>query len=110
MEHKYGTFTPEQLSWQKKSLHRAIFWLLLYKDPQISFRYRHVDFNKYFTNLMLRINGLSQLLFNPPQVVTLLSVLEAAFVESQKENFNFQQYRKLILDAQSLVDKIEEVD
>lgn len=59
---------------------------------------------------MLRISGLNELLGYQPILVSLLSILQAARSENQKENFDFDIYRKLILDAHSLVDRIKEDD
>ena len=55
---------------------------------------------------MLKINGLNELLSYPVEIVEIMSVLEAALLETRKEEFNFQTYRKLIFDAHSLIDKI----
>lgn len=69
--------------------------------------YDDIDYNKYIKGLMREINGLSALLFYPPEIVGVLSNLEAAFLEANKEDFDFQDYRKLILDAHALLDKIK---
>ena len=55
---------------------------------------------------MRKINGLNELLFNPTEIVSIMSLLEAALIESRKTDFDYQVYRKLVLDAHSLVDKI----
>lgn len=106
MDHLYGTFTGCQISDQIRSLHSAIHWLLIYKDPQTGSDYKDIQFDKYFSNLMRRINGFGNLVGNPPHIVTLLSVLEAARLETVKLSFDFSVYRKLIFDAQSIVDKL----
>ena len=85
-----------------------MYWLLLYKDPKTCEQYSYVDFNKYFDGLMRRINGLSSLLSYPVEIVSIMSTLEAAFLETKKDDFDFQIYRKLVLDAHALVDKIKE--
>ena len=110
MKHIFGNFTQHQIIEQKKILHSMIFWLLLYKDPKTSYKFKYVDFDKYFNSLMSRISGFGELIFNPPEIVSLLSILEGAYLETQKDFFDFLIYRKLILDAHSLVDKIKEVD
>ena len=106
MEHLYGYFTDGQLENYKTKLHKDVFWLLLYKDPEKNGDFLSVDYNKYFNNLMLRINGLNELLSHPTEIVEMMSVLEAALMETQKESFNFRTYRKLLFDAHSLIDKI----
>ena len=106
MKHIYGYFTDGQMEDYKTKLHKDVFWLLLYKDPNKIKDFPNVDYEKYFEGLMLKINGLNELLSYPIEIVEMMSVLEAALLETRKENFNFQTYRKLIFDAHSLVDKI----
>ena len=66
-------------------------------------------FNKYFTTLMQEIDSLNELLFYPPQIVEITCLLQTAYRETKQNPFNYHNYRKCILDAHSLVDKIEEV-
>ena len=66
----------------------------------------HDNAEKYFAGLMRRINGLSSLLFYPPEFIGIMANLEAALLEADKDDFDFQIYRKLILDTHALVDKI----
>lgn len=106
MLYLYGEFQNYQISNYKKKLHKDLFWLILYKDPNTKEEYQNVDFDKYFSFLMKKIDGLNELLFYPSELIEMLSCLEAAFIETRKEKFNWSVYRKLILDAQSLVDKI----
>ena len=106
MKHLYGYFTDEQMDEYKTKLHKDVFWLLIYKDPNKIGDFPDVDYEKYFEGLMLKINGLSELLSYPMEIVEMMSVLEAALLETRKEKFNFKTYRKLIFDAHSLVDKI----
>lgn len=102
MKHLYGTFSPTQIKEQKKSLHNSVHWLLIYKEEN----YEYLD--TYFDSLLMRIGGLNDILLEPPELVTLLSLLHAARVEARKEDFEFKKYRKLILDSHSLIDKIKE--
>ena len=106
MQNKYGYFNNEQMENYKVSLHKDLFWLLLYKDPKTKDEYSYVDFNKYFDGIMRRFAGLNELLFYPTEIISIMSLLEAALIESQKEDFNYKAYRKLVLDAQSEIDKI----
>ncbi len=106
MKHIYGYFSDEQMESYKTKLHKDVFWLLLYKDPNKINDFINVDYEKYFEGLMLRINGLNKLLSYPVEIVEIMSVLEAALLETRKEEFNFQTYRKLIFDTHSLIDKI----
>lgn len=106
MKHKYGYFSDGQLSNYKTKLHKDIFWLLLYKDPEKDGDFLNVNYDKYFYNLMRKINGLNSLLFYPIEIVEILSLLEAAMMETQKESFDFKVYRKLLFDVHTLIDKI----
>ena len=103
MEHLYGSFSAEQIAEQKKALHSSIHWLLIYKER----RYKKLD--KYIENLLIRISGLNDLFQRPPVLISLLSVLQALREENQRPNCDFSLYRKLVFDAHSLVDQIEEV-
>lgn len=102
----YTDITDDQVAKQKKSLHSALFWLLLYKDPETSDKYKYVDVDKYIDSLMRRIGGMNELFGRPSEIVTLLSVLQAIKDENLKSEFDYHMYRKLVLDAHSLVDKI----
>lgn len=102
MMHLYGHFTPTQMKEQKKSLHNSVHWLLIYKEEN----YEYLD--AYFDSLLLRIGGLNDILFEPPELVTLISLLQAARKEACNVDFSFKRYRKLILDSHSLIDKIKE--
>ena len=106
MQSIYGHFDDEQMENYKVKLHKELFWLLIYKDPKTRDEYSNVDFNKYFDGLMRRINGLNELLFYPTEIVAIMSLLEAALIESKKVDFDYKVYRKLVLDAHSLIDKI----
>ena len=87
MRHLYGYFTDEQMENYKIKLHKELFWLLIYQDPETKNNYLDVDFNKYFDGLMRKISGLNKLLFYPTEIVSIMSLLEAALIESQKEEF-----------------------
>lgn len=102
MMHLYGNFSETQIKEQKKSLHNSIHWLLIYKEEN----YEYLD--TYFESLLLRIGGLNDILLEPPELVTLLSLLQAARKEALSDSFEFKKYRKLILDSHSLIDKIKE--
>lgn len=108
MNHLYGSFSENQIQEYKVKLHKELFWLLLYKDPKTIDEYLNVDFDKYFVGVMKKINGFNDLMFNPVEIVSIMSLLQAAYRETKNVNFNWGQYRKLILDAHNLVDKIKE--
>lgn len=109
MEHLYGEFTQDQIARTKKSLRGSIFFLLLCVDNKTSDEYKDVDVNKCFKGLLLKIGGLNQLLMNQPELVTVMSLLQAAMNEYNSPKFRFKTYRKLILDAGAEVEKLKEV-
>ena len=106
MQTIYGHFNDEQMENYKVKLHKELFWLLIYKDPKTRDEYLNVDFNKYFDGLMRKMDGFNKLLSYPTEIVAIMSLLEAALIESKKVDFDYKVYRKLVLDAHSLIDKI----
>jgi hypothetical protein len=102
----YGQFPEEQFEKYKKIMHKELFWLLLYKDPKTKDQYAYVDYDKYFVGLMKKLDGLNELLSYPVEFVSLMSLLQAAFKETKKEVFDYSFYRKLVLDAHALIDKL----
>lgn len=110
MKHLYGDFSNNQIAQTIKSLRGTIFFLLLCVDPKTSDEYKDVNINKCFTGLLYKIGGLNKLLFEPIEVVTTMSLLQAAFEELNSPNFDFSTYRKLILDAGAEIEKLREED
>lgn len=109
MNHLYGEFTQNQIAQTKKSLRGSIFFLLLCVDNKTSCEYKEVDVNKCFKGLLLKLGGLNELLMNQPELVIVMSLLQAAMNEYNNPEFNFKTYRKLILDAGAEVEKLKEV-
>lgn len=110
MKHLYGEFSENQISQTKKSLRGSIFFLLLCVDTKTSWEYQDVDVNKCFEGLLLKIGGLNELLLKQPEIVTTMSLLQAALMEYNSPDFNFFTYRKLILDAGAEINKLREED
>lgn len=109
MKHLYGDFTQNQIAQTKKSLRGSIFFLLLCVDNKTAHEYKDVDVNKCFNGLLLKLGGMNELLMCPPELVTVMSLLQAAMSEYNNPEFNFRTYRKLILDAGAEVDNLKEV-
>lgn len=109
MKHLYGEFTQNQIVQTKKSLRGSIFFLLLCVDSKTAHEYKDVDVNKCFNGLLLKLGGMNELLMCPPELVTVMSLLQAAMNEYNNPEFNFRTYRKLILDAGAEVDNLKEV-
>ena len=107
--HKYGKFSPEQMHEMKAGLRKRIFFLLLLVDKKTADKYEGVDVEKTFESALTEFGGLNELLGYPAEMVSVLSLVNAARLEYESSDFNWQRYRKLILDAGSGVDKIKEV-
>ena len=110
MKHKYGNFTTTQISSTKKLLRKQIFFLLLCADPKTKDDYKHINLNDAFKGLLYKLNGLNSILGEPQELVDVISLLEEALIQYNESKFDFQIYRKLILNAGSIVDIIKEVD
>lgn len=103
IKHKYGKFTEEQILKQKEKIRKSIFWLILYTDPKTKDEYQHVNAVEYQKKLMKKISGFNSLLMDSVDLVEVLSILESALIELEKDSFNFQEYRKLVFDAGALL-------
>ena len=57
---------------------------------------------------MFKISGLNKLLMEQVELVTILSLLQAAKDLYNSDNFKYKMYRKLILDAGSEILKLKE--
>ena len=106
MDYKYGTFTDEQFNDALLKIRKKIFFLLLYVDPKTKDEYARIDINGAFENLLYELAGMNSILSNPPELVTVCNLLEAARMEYFADDFNFRVYRKLILDSGVEVMKI----
>lgn len=112
ISYKYGTYGDKQLTDSTSYIRKQIFYLLLYVDPKTKEEYKDTDVCKAFNGLMYKLGGLNSLLLEPPALVSVMSMLEAALLEYQNVinnlQFDFNKYRKLILDAGNEVLKIKE--
>ena len=77
---------------------------MVYKEND----YKLLD--EYFNTTLLKLNAMNELLSYPNDIVSLYETLEAARLVLNSDDFNFKTYRKLILDAHSLIDKLPEVN
>lgn len=102
MKHNYGDFTVKQVSDYKKSLHASVHWLLIYKEEEYEF------LDKYFTSLLTKISGLNKIFIDDKAILKLMVAIQSAKDESEKDDCDFKLYRKIILDAHSLIDEITE--
>ena len=100
MKYKYGELKTEQIEKQKKRLTNSIFRLL----PMRENNYEYLD--EYFVNLLIKIDGLNKLWGEKdPEIITLLALVEKARGEE-----DIEIYKKAVLNACSLVDKIRACD
>ena len=97
MDYKYGTLSPDQIKEQKKYLQKSIFQTIPFREENYEF------LDARFTSLLQQLDGLNRLFNEQPVIITIMSLLEYARTEE-----NFVKYRKAILDATALVDKIED--
>ena len=110
MKHKYGNFTEEQMSLTKKSIRKQIFFLLLCVDPETKDNYTHVDISEAFKGLLYKLDGFNSVLGEPQELVDTISLLEEALIKYNEPKFDYKTYRRLILNAGSLINDIREVD
>lgn len=100
MKNKYGNFSDEQFAQYKKRLHGLIHWLLIYAEDD------NPNIEHYFDKVQIKLDGLNELLLFPAQIVEIMSLVEAARIEWNKESYRHEVYRKLILDAHELIDSL----
>ena len=110
IQHKYGEFSDEQFEQAKIFVRKQIFTLLLYADPKLKEKYKNYDVNKAFDTILHKLGGMNSILREPPELVRILSILEAAWMEYQKTEFDFLRYRSLVLEAGNVVLKIKQND
>ena len=101
LKDKYNSgFTGDQLRKEAVYIHKEVHRLLYGKensDPKLPI---------YYDKLQRLLAGLNGLLDNPPELITLMGDIEAARIESCKDDFDHDAYRRLILDSHSIVDKL----
>lgn len=101
MECKYGYFTNDQMNEYKKRLHSLVHWLLIYQENN------NPNTEKYFQKVQYKLNGLNELLMYPSQLVEIQALVEAALIEyKKKEECDHSTFRKCILDAHEMIDRI----
>lgn len=96
----YDRFSKSQIQKSKKRLQNSIFKLLLMKEEESK------NLDSYFSSLIWKIEGYNQLFGYQEVFVDLLAIIQRARTEASKADYNHDLYRKAILDATSLVDKI----
>lgn len=107
--YKYGTFADMQFEDAITYLRRKIFFLLLIVDKRTRVDYPRVDVEHCFHDVFYVLNGLNEILREPKELVTCISMLCSALEEYKNPNFSFLVYRKLILDAGNELEKVKGV-
>lgn len=95
----YSEAPPNQIAAEKEYFVSAIFKLLPYKQDN----YEYLD--NYFESVLQRLIGFNKISGLQPETITIISLLEYARGES-----DFLKYRKAVLDACAMVERIKESD
>lgn len=105
--HKYGEFKNAQIDYYQEKLRKKIFWLILYTDSKTKNDFDNIDVVKYHENLLLEISSYNGLLDFPDDFVEIVNSLESALNILKSKDFNFYKYRKLVLDAGALLERMK---
>jgi hypothetical protein len=95
----YTEIPPSQIAAEKKYIRSAIFKLLPYKEES----YAHLD--NYFCSVLQLLKGFNKISGYQPEVISIISKI--AYAQEAKD---FDEYRKAILDACGMVERIKESD
>lgn len=95
----YTEMPPSQIAAEKAYIRSAIFKLLPYKEQ--SYEY----LNEYFGSVLQLLKGFNKISGNQPEMVSIISKIAYA-----RDVEDFSEYRKAILDACGLVERIKESD
>ena len=96
----YAEMPPSQIAAEKKYIRSAIYKLLPYKEEH----YEYLD--NYFNSVLQLLKGFNKVSGNRPEMISIISKIAYARDEAK----DFQDYRKAILDACGMVDRIKESD
>ena len=94
----YAEMPPSQIAAEKKYIRSAIYKLLPYKEEH----YEYLD--NYFNSVLQLLKGFNKVSGNQPEMVSIISKIAYARDEAN----DFQDYRKAILDACGMVERIKE--
>jgi hypothetical protein len=95
----YKEASPSQIAAEKIYIRSAIFKLLPYREE----KYEHLD--NYFNSVLQLLKGFNEISGEQPEVVSIISKIAYA-----RKAEDFDDYRKAILDACGLVERIKESD
>lgn len=100
---KYGECTKHQLEFYRTKLQKKIFWLLIYTDPNTCKPYKDFDILHYHKNLISEFSSLNSMFKFPDDFLEIVNRLNGALTILDSDTFDFQKYRKLVLDAGALL-------
>lgn len=95
----YEELPHSQIAAEKVYIRSAIFKLLPYKEEN----YEHL--NQYFGSVLQLLKGFNKISGNQPEMVSIISKIAYA-----QDAESFDDYRKAILDACGMVERIKESD
>ena len=95
----YAKIPSSQIAAEKKFIRSAIFKLLPYKEEH------YVYLDNYFCSVLQLLKGFNEISGHQPEVISIISKIAYA-----RKAENFEEYRKAILDACGMVDRIKEGD
>lgn len=106
--------SPEQLAEHKRVIKQQILWCIFYREREFEQNANGGILASYMSTLMDRLWAMNSLFGYPAVILEILELLEAArrlyLYEVDEHCFspspNFLRFRKYILDARALVDKI----
>ena len=96
----YKEIPSSQIAAEKIYIRSAIYKLLPYKEE--SYEY----LNEYFGSVLQLLSGFNKISGNQPEMVSIIS--KVAYAQTEAKDFN--DYRKAILDACGLVERLKERD
>ena len=95
----YTEIPSSQIAAEKIYIRSAIFKLLPYKENS----YEHLE--NYFGSVLQLLKGFNEISGNQPEVVSIISKIAYA-----RQTEDFKEYRKAVLDACGMVERIKESD
>ena len=95
----YKEMPSSQIAAEKKYIRSAIYKLLPYKEES----YEHLD--NYFGSVLQLLSGFNEISGQQPEVISIMS--KVAYARKAED---FGEYRKAILDACGMVERIKESD
>lgn len=95
----YKEVSPSQIAAEKKYIRSAIYKLLPYKEES----YEYLD--NYFDSVLQLLKGFNEISGDQPEVISIISKVAYA-----RKAESFADYRKAILDACGMVERIKESD